>query len=73
MRWYVMDKENAKFFEKADGSRVWNLTRPQAMELSEFAIVVSLDERNFNEALNSYLNGQLFKQLHYDERLGWVS
>ena len=75
MRCYVMNRENAKFFEKEDGSRVWNV--PSAAEaserLGEMAVVVALDERNFNESLNSYVNGKLYKQLAYDERNGWVS
>lgn len=73
MRYYVIDKESAKFFEKADGSRVWHLSRADAMRISEGAIVVALDERNFNESLNCYLNGKLFEQLMYDERNGWIS
>lgn len=72
-RYYVMDPESAKFFEKADGSRVWHLSRNDAMRISEQAVVVALDERNFNESLNAYMNGKLYKQLAYDERLGWVS
>lgn len=73
MRYYVMNRESARFFEKADGSRVWNLSRDEAMQMSNFAVVVALDERNFNESLNVYMNERLFKQAHYDERLGWVS
>ena len=73
MRYYVIDKESAKFFEKEDGSRVWHLSRADAMRISEGAIVVALDERNFNESLNCYLNGKLFEQLMYDERNGWIS
>ena len=73
MRYYVMDRENARFFEKADGSRVWNLSRDDAMKVSEMAIVVALDERNFNESLNCYFERKLFEQLHYDAHLGWVS
>ena len=71
-RYYVMDEKSARFFEKRDGSRVWNLSRSDAMELSNFAIVVALDERNFNESLNVYHNERLFKQIHYDERNGWI-
>lgn len=73
MNWYVIDPKSAKFFEKQDGSRVWRLSRKDAMRISEQAIVVSLDERNFNESLNAYYNEELFKQLHYDERNGWIS
>lgn len=73
MRYYVMDKESARYFEKADGSRVWHLTRDQAMQVSEGAIVVALDERNFNESLNCYHERKLYKQLMYDERNGWIS
>ena len=73
MRYYVMDRESARYFEKADGSRVWHLSREDAMRMSNFAIVVALDERNFNESLNCYLNGELYKQLAYDERNGWIS
>ena len=68
-----MDPESAKFFEKRDGSRVWHMSRADAMRISERAIVVALDERNFNESLNAYYEGELFKQLHYDERNGWIS
>ena len=73
MRYYVMDKESARFFEKADGSRVWNLSKDDAMRVSEMAVVVALDERNFNESLNCYHERKLFKQVHYDERNGWIS
>lgn len=73
MKWYVIDKETAKFFEKEDGSRVWRLSKRDAMKVSEQAVVVALDERNFNESLNTYYQGELFKQLHYDERNGWIS
>ena len=73
MRYYVMDKESARYFEKADGSRVWHLSRAEAMRISEGAIVVALDERNFNESLNAYYERELFCQLHYDERNGWIS
>ena len=72
-RWYVLDPESAEFFEKQDGSRVWRMTKEQAMRVSEQAVVVALDERNFNESLNAYYQERLFKQLHYDERNGWVS
>ena len=68
-----MDPESAKFFEKRDGSRVWHMSRADVMRISERAIVVALDERNFNESLNAYYEGELFKQLHYDERNGWIS
>ena len=70
MRYYVMDKESARYFEKADGSRVWNLSRQDAMRMSDMAIVVALDERNFNESLNVYWQRKLFEQVHYDERNG---
>lgn len=73
MRYYVIDKESAKFFEKRDGSRVWNLSRADAMRVSEQAIVVALDERNFNESLNAYYEGKLFEQIHWDDRNGWIS
>ena len=73
MRYYVIDRESARYFEKADGSRVWHLTREQAMKISEGAIVVALDERNFNESLNAYYEQELFCQLHWDERNGWIS
>jgi len=73
MRYYVLDRENAKFFEKHDGSRVWHLSRADAMKVSENAIVVALDERNLNDSLNAYFNREFFKQIHYDQHLGWVS
>lgn len=73
MRWYVMDPKTARYFEKEDGCRVWHLSRQDAMRLSEGAIVVSLDERNFGESLNAYHCGRLFEQIHYDPHLGWVS
>jgi hypothetical protein len=73
MRYYVMDRDEAKFFEKADGSRVWELSRADAMRISDGAIVVALDERNFNESLNCYYERKLYGQLMYDEHLGWVS
>jgi len=76
MRYYVMDRKTASYFEKADGSRVWQVNE-RAEELSErlgeMAVVVSLDERNFNESLNCYVNGKLYGQLAWDEHLGWVS
>lgn len=73
MRYYVMDPRSAKFFEKRDGSRVWHLSRADAMRVSEAAIVVALDERNFNESLNAYYEGKLFEQIHWDDRNGWIS
>ena len=76
MRYYVMNRKDASYFEKADGSRVWRVNE-RAEELSErlgeMAVVVALDERNFNESLNCYVNGKLYGQLAWDEHLGWVS
>ena len=73
MRWHVIDPKGMRYYEKKGGSRVWHLTKKQAIELSDAAIVVALDERNLNESLNVYWNRELFKQLHYDERNGWIS
>ena len=72
-RWYVVDPETAEFFEKMDGSRVWHMTKKDAMRVSNMAAVVALDERNFNESLNVYYQERLFKQVHWDERNGWIS
>ena len=76
MRCYVMDRKSARYFEKENGSRVWNPPVSAAdlsAELGNMAIVVALDERNFNESLNAYVNGELYAQLAYDEHLGWIS
>ena len=76
MRYYVMDRKSASYFEKADGSRIWNVNESSeslSRRLGDMALVVSLDERNFNESLNTYLNGKFYGQLMYDERLGWIS
>ena len=72
-RYHVINPETAKYFEKPNGSKVWNLTEREAMRISQGAIIIALDERNFNESLNSYYCGKLYKQLAYDERNGWVS
>jgi len=76
MRYYVMSRSDAKFFEKAGGSKIWHVNERSeelSKRLGDMAIVVALDERNFNESLNAYVNGKLFCQLAYDEHLGWVS
>lgn len=76
MRYYVMDRKSARYFEKADGSRVFkvNENAPSlSRRLGDMAIVVALDEPTFNESLNCYLNGEFYAQLAYDERNGWIS
>lgn len=76
MRYYVMNRQDASYFEKADGSREWHVAEGGAelsAKLGEMALVIALDERNFNESLNSYVNGKLYAQLAYDERNGWIS
>ncbi|MBQ9000464.1 MAG: hypothetical protein IJ087_01270 [Eggerthellaceae bacterium] len=73
MKWNVIDPESRKYYRKPNGSAEWELTRSQALEISDHAIVIALDERNFNESLNVYWQQKLFEQLHYDEHLGWVS
>lgn len=73
MKYHVIDGQSRTYYEKPDGSRVWNLSREDALKLSEAAIVVALDERNFNESLNVYWQRRLFCQVHYDERNGWIS
>ena len=76
MRYYVMDRRSAEYFAKPDGSRVWHVaedSRSLSRRLGEMAVVVALDERNFNESFNSYVNGELYAQLAYDGHLGWTS
>ena len=34
MKWHVIDPKGMRYYEKRDGSRVWHLTRKQALELS---------------------------------------
>lgn len=73
MTYHVIDPKTRKFIEKPNGDRVWSLSRADAMRISEAAIVIALDERNLDDALNTYHNGRLFAQIHWDERNGWIS
>lgn len=72
-KYYAINPNNAEYYEKNDGSRVWELSRADAMKMSEFAMMVALDERNFNESLNVYWQQQLFEQLSWDPHNGWTS
>lgn len=71
MRYYVMNREDATYFEKQDGTRVWHVDESGAelsKRLGDFAVVVALDERNFNESLNCYLCGEFVGQVAFDDR-----
>lgn len=74
-RYYAIDPETNEFYRKPEHKRAteWRLTRDEAMKLSEFALIIALDERNFNESLNVYYRERLYKQLFWDERNGWIS